>query len=90
MPPCIPKATASCEACTAEPHAYFERYENCGLKTLPQHPKLAPDFNAIENVWDLLQDRLLLTAPVEMESRTDFTKRLQLVAACFEHQIIAN
>ena len=44
---------------------------------MPQHAKLAPDLNAIENVWDLIQDRLLLTAPVEMESRTDFIKRLR-------------
>ena len=51
--------------------------EAAGLKTLPQHAKLAPDLNAIENVWDLIQDRLLLTAPVEMESRTDFIKRLR-------------
>ena len=48
-----------------------------GLKTLPQHPKVAPNPNAIENVWDLLQDRLLLTALVEMESRTDFIQRLR-------------
>ena len=47
------------------------------LKTLAQHPELAPDLNAIESIWDLLQDRLLLTAPVEMESRCDFIKRLR-------------
>ena len=51
--------------------------EAAGLKTLPQHAKLAPDLNAIENVWDLIQDRLLLTASVEMDSRTDFIKRLR-------------
>ena len=28
-----------------------------------------PDLNAIENAWDLLQGRLLLTAHVDMESR---------------------
>ena len=51
--------------------------DGAGLKTLPQHPKLAPDLNAIESIWDLLQDRLLLTAPVEMESRQDFIQRLR-------------
>ena len=50
---------------------------DAGLETLAQHPKLAADLNAIESIWDLLQDRLLLTAPVEMESRRDFIKRLR-------------
>ena len=48
-----------------------------GFKTLTQHTKCSPDLNAIENAWDLLQDRLLLTAPVEIESRADFVKRLR-------------
>ena len=48
-----------------------------GLKTLEQHPKLAPDHNAIESFWDLLQDRLLLAALVQMESRSDFIQRLR-------------
>ena len=38
--------------------------EGARLKTLPQHPKLAPNLNAITSIWDLLQDRLLLTEPV--------------------------
>ena len=51
--------------------------EAAGLKTVPQHPKVAPDFGAIENIWDFLQDRLLLTAPVEIESRAEFITRLR-------------
>ena len=51
--------------------------EDAGLKTLAQQPKLALDLNAIERIWDLLQDRLLLTAPVEMESRRVFIKRVR-------------
>ena len=51
--------------------------EDAGLKTLAQQPKLALDLNAIERIWDLLQDRLLLTAPVEIELRRDFIKRLR-------------
>ena len=51
--------------------------EAAGFKTLTQHTKCSPDLNAIENAWDLLQDRLLLTAPVEMECRSDFVKRLR-------------
>jgi hypothetical protein len=51
--------------------------EDAGFKTLTQHTKCSPDLNAIENAWDLLQDRLLLSAPVEIESRSDFVKRLR-------------
>ena len=51
--------------------------EDAGFKTLKQHTKCSPDLNAIENAWDLLQDRLLLTAPVDMEPRCDFVKRLR-------------
>ena len=47
------------------------------FKTLTQHSKCSPQLNAIENYWDLLQDRLLLTAPVEIESRAAFIKRLR-------------
>ena len=55
----------------------FQAEEGAGLKTLPQHPKLAPDLNANESIWNLLQKRLLLTAPVEMQSRQDFIQRLR-------------
>ena len=51
--------------------------EAAGFKTLKEHTKCSPDLNAIENAWDLLQDCLLLTAPVEMEPRSDFVKRLR-------------
>ena len=51
--------------------------EVAGFKTLTQHSNCSPDLNTIENYWDLLQDRLLLTAPVEIESRAAFIKRLR-------------
>ena len=51
--------------------------EDAGFTTLKGHTKCSPDLNAIENAWDLLQDRLLLTAPVEMEARSEFVTRLR-------------
>ena len=51
--------------------------EAAGFTTLTQHTKASPDLNAIENAWDLLQDRLLLTAPTETESRSHFIARLR-------------
>ena len=51
--------------------------KDAGFKTLKQHAKVCPDLNSIENAWDLLQDRLLLTAPVEHEPRADFVQRLR-------------
>ena len=42
--------------------------EDAGFKTLNAHAKRSPDLNAVENAWDLLQDRLLLTAPVQLEA----------------------
>jgi transposase len=51
--------------------------DEAGYRTVQQHPKCSPDFNAIEGWWDVLQVRLNLTAPVEMERRSDFVKRLR-------------
>ena len=55
----------------------FQAEEDAGPEMLAQHPKLAADPNAIESIWDVLQDRLLLTAPAEMESPRDFIKCLR-------------
>lgn len=48
-----------------------------GFSTVRQHPKLAPDFNAIEGWWRVLQQRLFLSAPAALESRAAFLKRLR-------------
>ena len=48
-----------------------------GYRTVQQHPKCSPDFNAIEGWWDILQTRLNLAAPLEREGRRGFVKRLR-------------
>ena len=50
---------------------------DAGFETVKQHPKVSPDFNAIEGWWHVLQQRLSLTAPVELERRSAFLKRLR-------------
>ena len=43
---------------------------------LVDFPKCSQDFNAIENAWKILRERLDQTHPVALESRDDFIKRL--------------
>jgi transposase len=50
---------------------------DAGFDTVKQHPKLSPDFNAIEGWWRVLQQRLHLSAPVALESRPAFLARLR-------------
>jgi len=50
---------------------------DAGFETVKQHPKVSPDLNAIEGWWRVLQQRLFLTAPVALESRPAFLKRLR-------------
>ena len=50
---------------------------DAGFSTVKQHPKVSPDFNAIEGWWKVLGERLSLTAPVALESRANFLKRLR-------------
>ena len=46
------------------------------LKLVEPYPQVSQDFNAIENAWDLLKDRVQETAPTHLEHRDDFIKRL--------------
>ena len=39
-------------------------------------PPCSQDFNAIENVWAILKERLDETMPKKLEGRADFVKRL--------------
>ena len=48
-----------------------------GLQLVDPYPTASQDFNAIENVWGDLRERLNKTQPRELESRDDFIKRLK-------------
>ena len=53
------------------------REDRCGLKLVDGYPKVSQDFNAIENAWAILRERLDETCPVDVEPRGDFVKRLR-------------
>ena len=46
------------------------------LKLVDPYPRSSQDFNAIENAWKLLRDRLNETLPKDCETRDQFVKRL--------------
>ena len=47
------------------------------LKLLEGYPGVSQDFNAIENGWKIVKDRLDETMPVNLEMRDDFVHRLK-------------
>ena len=47
------------------------------LPLVEGYPRSSQDFNAIENVWAILKERLDATVPVRLETRGDFIKRLK-------------
>ena len=48
-----------------------------GVELVEGYPRCSQDFNAIENVWKLLRDRLHATLPAGLEPRNAFVARLQ-------------
>ena len=64
------------EGCLRTPEA-LHALDRCGLKLVEDYPRVSQDFNAIENAWAILRERLDQTCPVEMESRCDFVRRLR-------------
>ena len=52
-----------------------------GWSLIGDYPKTSPDLNAIEGVWKLLRDVLLLEAPSGLERRSDFMRRLKRAVA---------
>ena len=47
------------------------------MELVADYPRCSQDFNAIENIWKLLRERLYATLPEGMESREDFIVRLR-------------
>lgn len=48
-----------------------------GLTLVEGYPRSSQDFNAIENAWAIVKQRLDVTVPVQMESREEFVTRLK-------------
>ena len=46
------------------------------LKLVDPYPKVSQDFNAIENAWAIVKERLDQTMPQQLERRSDFVQRL--------------
>ena len=61
-----------------EPMAAFA---DIGVQLVPNYPKCSQDFNAIENAWKLLRDRLDQTLPLGVEDREHFVGRLHAAVA---------
>ena len=55
--------------------------ERVGLELVPKYPRVSQGFNAIENVWKKLRDRLATTLPQGREIREDFIFRRRSVVS---------
>ena len=55
------------------------------LKLVDPYPKVSQDFNAIENAWKIVRERLDETMPVELERRDAFIKRLAAAVKWVNH-----
>ena len=50
--------------------------KNSGIELVQNYPKVSQDFNAIENAWKELRERLYTTLPTYLETRGEFITRL--------------
>lgn len=50
--------------------------DDIGVELVEDYPKCSQDFNAIENAWKILRDRLDVTLPRGQETRDSFVRRL--------------
>ena len=56
-------------------------FDNFGIKLVEGYPPVSQDFNAIENCWKFLRERLDATLPEAVESRDLFIVRLNKAVA---------
>ena len=54
----------------------LHQLSKANLKLVEGYPRSSQDFNAIENAWKLVRDRLNVTMPRCLEHRDEFVKRL--------------
>jgi len=66
-----------CLRCPGPLHAL----KQLGIELVADYPRSSQDFNAIENVWGLLRDRLADTLPAGLEDRESFIHRLRTAVA---------
>ena len=59
----------------------LEAMRMIGVQLVEEYPRVSQDFNAIENVWALLRERLDDTLPPGIESREAFVARLRAAVA---------
>ena len=50
--------------------------ESIGVDLVEDYPRCSQDFNAIENAWKIVRERLNDTLPVGLEARDNFVRRL--------------
>ena len=55
----------------------IEAMRDAKCPVVEAYPKCSPDFNAIENVWHRIRQRMEEYAPEEMETRAQFLQRLR-------------
>ena len=65
-----------CEACLRTEEA-LHALASIKLSLVEDYPPVSQDFNAIENVWAILKERLDQTVPIELEDRESFVRRLK-------------
>ena len=53
----------------------IEELDRIGVKLIPGYPRCSQDFNAMENAWDIIKQRLDETIPKKMETRDQFLIR---------------
>ena len=63
------------ERCLRSPGP-MNAFHKLGIELVDNYPRCSQDFNAIENVWKLLRDRLHATLPAGLEAREAFIDRL--------------